>query len=324
MPRALITGVGGQDGTYLAEHLLALGYEVHGTVRAASTPGAALQPLVEGRRPAVCLHRADLTDAAALCRLVQEVAPTEVYNLAAQSQVSASFREPLQTGDVTGFGVVRILDAIRQVDPEIRFYQAGSSEMFGASPPPQREDTPFHPRSPYAVAKIYAHWSTVNYREAYGLHASNGILFNHESPRRPEAFVTRKITLAVARIARGEQRVLRLGNLDVWRDWGHARDYVEAMHLMLQQDKPLDVVIGTGRSHSLRDFLGVAFGVVGLDWHDHVQVDPELYRPADVPHVRADPTRAWEFLGWRARTTFEDLVAEMVEADLAEPGALRS
>ncbi len=316
--RALVTGATGQDGSYLCEHLLAQGYEVHGTVRPStgSLEHSALRPLVEGDDPLVALHTTDLADASSLMRVVAHVRPHEVYNLAAQSQVSASFKEPLHTGDVTGFGVVRLLDAIRQVDGDIRFYQAGSSEMFGATPPPQHEYSPFHPRSPYAVAKVYAHYATINYREAYGLHASNGILFNHESPRRGTGFVTRKITRAVPRILAGQQRVLKLGNLDVWRDWGHARDYVEAMVLITQQDKPTDLCIGTGESHSLREFLELAFAVVDRDWRDHVEIDPDLYRPADVPHVRCDPTRAWGLLGWKARTSFEDLVREMVEADL--------
>jgi GDPmannose 4,6-dehydratase len=234
--------------------------------------------------------------------------------------VRASFDQPVHTGNVTGLGAVRLLEAIRHFDPEIRFYQASSSEMFGASPPPQNEDTPFHPRSPYAVAKVYAHWATVNYRESYGLHACSGILFNHESPRRGKEFVTRKITAAIPRLIKGEQKKLFLGNLDARRDWGHARDYVRAMHLMVRHTEPLDLVIGSGESHSIRDFLDAAFGLVGLDWEQYVEIDPRFFRPAEVDYLEADFTRAREALGWEPVHGFADLVADMVTADLEAHG----
>lgn len=321
-PRALVTGVTGQDGSYLCEHLLGLGYEVHGTIRTTSSDigTSRIAHLVEGDEPQVALHVTDLGDSHSLMRLVETIRPTEVYNLAAQSHVRASFDQPVHTGDVTGLGAVRLLEAIRQTDTSIRFYQASSSEMFGSTPPPQDETTPFHPRSPYAVAKVYAYWATVNHREAYGIHASNGILMNHESPRRGKEFVTRKITAAIPRLMTGEQKVLRLGNLDAQRDWGHARDYVEAMHGMLQLDEPHDLVIATGESHSVREFLDVAFGVVGLDWERYVEIDPALYRPAEVDYLLGDSTRARELLGWAPRTSFVQLVEEMVRADCAAHG----
>jgi GDPmannose 4,6-dehydratase len=320
--RALITGISGQDGSYLCDYLLERDYDVHGTVRPDRDPAdSALAPLLQAREPRLHIHAADMTDRNALAKLLETVAPDEVYNFAAQSHVGTSFRSPVETGDVTGLGVVRLLDAIARTDPSIRFCQAGSGEMFGANPSPLNEETPFHPRSPYAVAKVYAHWSTVNYREAHGLHASNGILFAHESPRRAPTFVTRKITSTIPRLLRGEQRRLRLGNLDITRDWGHARDYVEALHRLLSHPEPLDLVIGTGQSHTLKEFLETAFRVVGLDWHDYVEIDPGLFRPADIPVVRCDPTKALRVLGWTPRTSFAELVEEMVQADLATPAS---
>jgi len=320
--RALITGITGQDGSYLAEYLLELGYDVHGTVRTATASAldSPIGHLLRGDDPPVRLHVTDLGDSHSLSRMIDEVRPTEVYNLAAQSHVSASFDQPVNTGSVTGLGTVRILEAIRHVDPTIHFYQASSSEMFGAAPPPQSEATPFHPRSPYAVAKLYAHWATVNYREAHGIHASSGILFNHESPRRGRSFVTRKITSSIPRILSGELSRIRLGNLGVRRDWGHARDYVVAMHRMVHHPDPLTLVVGSGVSHSVEEFLATAFDVVGLDWHDYVEIDKELYRPAEVDHVCADPSLAREKIGWEATTSFRDLIAEMVQADLAAVG----
>ncbi|MPZ87527.1 MAG: NAD-dependent epimerase/dehydratase family protein [Nitriliruptorales bacterium] len=323
--RALITGITGQDGSYLCEHLLARDYEVHGTVRPGRDPStSALGPLLRAGEPGLRVHAVDLTDGDGLTQLVETTAPHEVYNLASLSHVGTSFAEPVHSGEVTGLGVVRLLDAIMRTDPSIRFCQAGSSEMFGAHPPPQSERTPFHPRSPYAAAKVYGHWTTVNYREAYGLHASNGILFAHESPRRGPAFVTRKITTAIPRVLNGEQRRLKLGNLNISRDWGHARDYVEALHRLLSHPEPLDVAIGTGESHTLEEFLDAAFSHVGLDWHDHVEIDPRLYRPADIPAVRCDATMAREVLGWTPRTSFAQLVEEMVRADLATPASRRA
>ena len=320
--RALVTGVTGQDGSYLCEHLIGLGYEVHGTIRTTTSDisTSRIGHLVTGDEPAVRLHVTDLGDSHSLMRLIDTLAPHEVYNLAAQSHVRASFDQPVHTGDVTGLGAVRLLEAIRQTDPSIRFYQASSSEMFGSTPPPQREQTPFHPRSPYAVAKLYAYWATVNHRESYGLHASNGILFNHESPRRGREFVTRKITSSIPRLLTGEITKLRLGNLDARRDWGHARDYVEAMQLMLAIDEPTDLVVGTGEAHSVRDFLDVAFEVVDEDWQRYVTIDPALYRPAEVDYLQCDPSKANAVLGWKPRTSFAELVGEMVRADLAAHG----
>jgi GDPmannose 4,6-dehydratase len=323
MPRALITGITGQDGSYLAEYLLGLGYEVHGTIRTTShdLEDTRVGHLVNTDPPQVSVHITDLGDSHSLMRLVDQLQPDEVYNLAAQSHVRASFDQPIHTGDVTGLGAVRMLEAIRSTDPSIRYYQASSSEMFGAAPPPQNETTPFHPRSPYAVAKVYAYWATINHRESYGMHASNGILFNHESPRRGKQFVTRKITSAIPRLMTGEQKRLQLGNLDAQRDWGHARDYVRAMHAMLQHDEPLDLVIGTGESHSVRDFLDAAFAVVDLAWEDFVEIDPQFYRPAEVDHLQADASKALQTIGWRPEVTFDELVREMVEADLSAHGA---
>lgn len=320
--RALITGVTGQDGSYLAEHLLSLGYEVHGTIRTTSSDlsTSRVGHLIGGDEPALTLHVTDLGDDGSLLRLIDRLRPHEVYNLAAQSHVRASFDQPVHTGDITGLGATRLLEAIRNVDTSIRYYQASSSEMFGSTPPPQNEATPFHPRSPYAVAKVYAYWATVNYRESYGIYASNGILFNHESPRRGKEFVTRKISDAVARIRAGTLNTLKLGNLDARRDWGHARDYVAAMRLMLQHDEPTDLVVGSGESHSVRDFLQIAFDLVELDWERYVEIDPRFYRPAEVDYLKADPSRAFEMLGWKPQTTFRELIEEMVHRDCERNG----
>jgi GDPmannose 4,6-dehydratase len=315
MRRALITGVTGQDGSYLAEYLLGLGYEVVGMVRRSSTLNFERIAHIQDR---IALVSGDLTDSSALINILRDHRPTEVYNLAAQSFVPTSFGQPVLTGDVTGLGVTRMLEAIRFVDPAIRFYQASSSEMFGkVVETPQRETTPFHPRSPYGVAKVYGHWATVNYRESYGLFACSGILFNHESERRGLEFVTRKIAHGVARIKLGLASELRLGDLDPQRDWGFAGDYVRAMWLMLQQDRPDDYVIATGRTHSVRRFCEVAFGHVGLDWQDYVVQDERFMRPAEVDLLVGDATKANTVLGWQPGTSFEDLVAQMVEMDLA-------
>jgi GDPmannose 4,6-dehydratase len=313
--RALITGITGQDGSYLAELLLSKGYEVIGMVRRSSTVNferiAHIQDQVE-------LTSADLLDEASLIHILREYRPNEVYNLAAQSFVQTSFNQPVLTGEITGLGVTRLLDAIRLVDPDVRFYQASSSEMFGkVQAVPQIESTPFYPRSPYGVAKLYGHWITVNYRESYDLHASSGILFNHESPRRGLEFVTRKITHAVAKIKLGQQQELRLGNLEAQRDWGFAGDYVDAMWRMLQQDTPDDYVVATNETHSVREFCEIAFGHVGLNYEDHVVVDEKFFRPAEVDLLIGDPKKAEETLQWRRATTFNDLVTSMVDGDLA-------
>ena len=323
--RALITGITGQDGSYLAEYLVDLGYDVHGTIRTTTQDIAETRigALVTGDDPAVTLHITDLGDSHSLMRLVHDLHPNEVYNLAAQSHVRASFDQPVHTGDVTGLGAVRLLEAIRGADPEIRYYQASSSEMFGSAPPPQSEETPFHPRSPYAVAKVYAYWATINHREAYGIHASNGILFNHESPRRGKEFVTRKITSAIPRLISGDQKKLYLGNLDAKRDWGHAADYVRAMHTIVQHDEPLDLVVGTGEAHSVRDFLDAAFGAVDLDWEQYVEIDPRFYRPTEVDFLQADITKVREVIGWEPKITFTELVEEMVSSDMAAYGLSR-
>jgi GDPmannose 4,6-dehydratase len=313
--RALITGITGQDGSYLAELLLDKGYEVIGMVRRSSTVNFERIAHIQDR---VTLVPGDLLDEVSLINILREHDPDEVYNLAAQSFVQTSFGQPVLTGETTALGVTRILDAIRIVNPEIRFYQASSSEMFGkVQEVPQTEATPFYPRSPYGVAKLYGHWITVNYRESYDLHASSGILFNHESPRRGLEFVTRKITHGVARISMGQASELRLGNLDAERDWGFAGDYVEAMHLMLLQDEPDDYVIATGHTHSVREFCQIAFGHVGLDYEEHVTVDERFFRPAEVDLLIGDPARARESLGWQPTTGFEDLVTMMVDADIA-------
>ena len=312
---ALITGITGQDGSYLAEFLLEKGYEVHGITRRVSTEN---QQRISHLLDRITLHSADLTDLASLTRLVQETRPAEVYNLAAQSFVPVSWKQPLLTAEITGNGVTRMLEAIRLVDRSIRFYQASSSEMFGrVQETPQRETTPFWPRSPYAAAKVYGHWITVNYRESYNLYACSGILFNHESPRRGLEFVTRKISHTVARIKLGLAKELRLGNLKAKRDWGFAGDYVQAMWLMLQQDHPDDFVVGTGETYEVEQFVAAAFNHVGLDWHDYVVIDPQFYRPAEVDLLVADPSKAERCLGWKPSVRFEELVAMMVEADVA-------
>ena len=319
--KALITGITGQDGSYLAELLLLKGYEVHGIIRRASTFNTGrLDPIYDdphSGRTKLFLHYGDLSDASALSRLIDRVQPDEIYNLAAQSHVRVSFDGPEYTTDITATGAVRLLEAIRETGIKPRFYQASSSEMFGkVQEIPQTERTPFYPRSPYGCAKVYAHWITVNYRESYGLFACNGILFNHESPRRGETFVTRKITRAVAHILAGLQNKLYLGNLDAKRDWGYAKEYVEAMWLMLQQDKPEDYVIATNETHSIREFLDAAFGSVGLDWKKHVEIDPRYYRPAEVDLLIGDYNKARRQLGWAPKTKFADLVKLMVEADI--------
>lgn len=316
--RVLVTGVTGQDGAYLSKLLLDKGYEVHGLLRrsaSADVVDARLKWI--GIAGKIQLHDGNLTDLSGLIRIMEVVRPAEVYNLAAQSFVKSSWQQPLLTGNVTGLGAVNMLEAVRIVCPEARFYQASSSEMYGLiQETVQSEKTPFYPRSPYAAAKLYAHWMTVNYRESFGLHASSGILFNHESPLRGIEFVTRKITDGVARIKLGLQSKLALGNLDAKRDWGHARDYVKAMWLMLQQEKPDDYVVATGRTVSVRDFCKLAFDQVGLKMEDHVVVDERYLRPAEVDVLLGDPSKAKQKLGWQAETTLEQLVSEMVEADL--------
>ncbi len=320
--KALITGITGQDGSYLAELLLTKGYEVHGIIRRASTFNTGRLDTIYSdphlRKTPLVLHYGDLSDASALARLIGKIQPDEVYNLAAQSHVRVSFDSPEYTTDITATGVVRLLEAIRETGIQPRFYQASSSEMYGmVREVPQTELTPFYPRSPYACAKVYAYWITVNYREAYGLHASNGILFNHESPRRGETFVTRKITRAVAHIKAGLQQKLYLGNLEAKRDWGFAKEYVEAMWLMLQQPQPDDYVIATGETHSIREFLDAAFGHVGLDWTKYVENDARYHRPSEVDLLIGDPSKAKQKLGWEPKTKFQDLVRLMVDADIA-------
>ena len=312
--RALITGVTGQDGSYLAELLLEKGYEVLGMVRRSSTVNFERIAHLQDK---ITFVPGDLLDEISMIHILQEHRPQEVYNLAAQSFVQTSFGQPVLTGETTALGVTRLLDAIRLVDPEIRFYQASSSEMFGkVHEVPQTETTPFHPRSPYGVAKVYGHWITLNYRESYGLHATSGILFNHESPRRGLEFVTRKISHTVAQIKLGFVDELRLGNLDAQRDWGFAGDYVEAMWLMLQREIPEDFVICTGQTHSVREFCEVAFGHAGLNWEEHVVVDETFFRPAEVDLLVGDATKADEMLGWKPETSFESLVTMMVDADI--------
>ncbi|MBI4699226.1 MAG: GDP-mannose 4,6-dehydratase [Nitrospirae bacterium] len=349
MKRALITGITGQDGSYLAEALLSKGYEIHGIIRRASTFNTKridhlyIDPHISNVR--FFLHYGDLTDAGQLTNLIYNIQPDEVYNLGAQSHVKVSYEMPEFTGDVTALGTTRILEAIRRSGVKTKFYQASSSEMFGSSPPPQNESSPFYPRSPYAAAKVYAYWMTVNYREAYGLYASNGILFNHESPRRGETFVTRKITKALANIISGKQNKLYLGNLDARRDWGYAPEYVECQWLMLQLDKPDDYVIGTGESHSVREFIELAFRYSGieLEWQGNginekgivrslislpnlntgdavVEIDPRYFRPAEVDVLLADASKAIEQLGWQPRITFNELIKIMVDADMEMSG----
>jgi GDPmannose 4,6-dehydratase len=317
--RALITGITGQDGSYLAELLLDKGYEVIGMVRRTSTVNFERIAHIQDR---IEVAQGDLLDEASLLSILRKYHPGEVYSLAAQSFVQTSFEQPVLTGETTALGVTRLLDAIRLSDPETRFYQASTSEMFGkVTEVPQKETTPFYPRSPYGVAKVYAHWLTVNYRESYGLHASSGILFNHESPRRGLEFVTRKVTHAVARIKAGLQEKLYLGNVDSQRDWGWAPDYVEAMWLMLQQDQPSDFVIASGTTHSVAELCEVAFSHVGLDWKDYVVVsDPRYLRPADVDLLIGDASRAKQVLGWEPKVGFEEMIQRMVEADIALVG----
>ncbi len=316
---ALITGTTGQDGSYLSEFLLEKGYTVHGVKRRSSSFNTERIDKIDvhPRHPDanLFLHYCDLADMASLTRLLQDVRPHEVYNLAAQSHVRVSFDIPGYTADITGLGAVRVLEAARTAKIPCRIYQASSSEMFGGTPPPQRENTPFHPRSPYGCAKVFAYWSAVNYREAWGMHVSNGILFNHESPRRGENFVTRKITRAVARIEAGLQDTLFLGNLDAVRDWGYAPEYVEAMWLMLQQNEPDDYVVATGEARTVREFVEAAFARVGLNWKDHVSIDPSYLRPAEVDALIGDASKAKRKLGWVPKTLFPDLVRIMVDSD---------
>jgi GDPmannose 4,6-dehydratase len=313
--KALITGVTGQDGSYLAEFLLEKGYEVIGMIRRTSTLNFERIKHIQDQ---ITLAPGDLADQVSIIDILREHRPDEVYNLAAQSFVPTSWSQPVLTGEVTALGVTRVLDAIRTVDPTIRFYQASSSEMFGkVRETPQNEDTPFYPRSPYGVAKVYGHWITVNYRESYDLFACSGILFNHESPRRGLEFSTHKATRGAARIKLGLANELRMGNLEAKRDWGYAGDYVKAMWFMLQQDEPDDYVVGTGRTHSVRKLCEVAFDYLGLDWRDHVVVDPKLLRPADVDFLVADATKARTKLGWEPTVTFEELIQMMIDADLA-------
>lgn len=311
---AFLTGVTGQDGSYLAELLLSKGYEVHALVRRASTPNLGR---IEHLLPQLRLHYGDLGDSGSLVRAIRKARPEEVYNLGAMSHVGVSFDNPEYTVDVTGAGAIRLLEAVRDAAPAARVYQASSSEMFGSTPPPQSEITPFHPRSPYGCSKVFAYYAGVNYRESYGMFVSNGVLFNHESPRRGETFVTRKITQAVARIHAGRQGSLLLGNLRAKRDWGFAGDFVEAMWLMLQHDTPDDFVIATGEMHTVAEFCEAAFSVVGLDWQEYVRTDPSLFRPAEVDALQGDSTKARQILGWQPKVTFKELAKMMVEADIA-------
>lgn len=322
MKKALITGITGQDGSYLAELLLSKGYEVHGIIRPASTPNTERlghlyqEPHDNGAQ--LFLHHGDVADPTSLIKLLDRLRPDEIYHLAAQSHVRVSFDLPEYTGNITGLGTVRILEAMRETGLKARFFQANSAEVYGkVQEVPQRETTPFYPRSPSGAAKAYAYWVTVNYRESYGMFACNGILFNHESPRRDEMFVSRKITRAAARIKAGLQERLYMGNLDAQRDWGYAKEYVEAMWLMLQQDEPDDYVIATGEAHAVHEFLGEAFSYVGLDWHELVEIDPKYYRPAEVDLLVGDASKAKRKLGWEAKTRFKELVRLMVDADVA-------
>ncbi len=320
--RALITGITGQDGSYLAELLLAKDYEVHGVIRRASTFNTErIDHLYADphESPALKLHYGDLSEGRVIRQILERYEPQEIYNLGAQSHVRVSFDQPEYTADVVGLGTLRVLEAVREYSTRsstrVKLYQAGSSEMYGDAPPPQDEETPFHPRSPYAVSKVAAHWFARNYREAYGLFATNGILFNHESPRRGETFVTRKITRAIGRIEEGLQQKLYLGNLDACRDWGFAGDYVEAMWLMLQQDEPDDYVVATGESRSVRQFLEEAFGYAGLDWREYVEIDPRYFRPSEVDHLRGDASKAHAKLAWTPKVSFTELVRMMVDQD---------
>jgi GDPmannose 4,6-dehydratase len=324
MPKALITGITGQDGSYLAEFLLSKGYEVHGVIRRASTfnTGRIDHIYVDPHNPSAkfFLHYGDLSDSGQISNIIYNIKPDEVYHLGAQSHVRVSFDIPEYTGDITALGTTRLLESIRRSGNHIRFYQASSSELFGSSPPPQNENTLFRPRSPYAVSKLYSYWSTVNYREGYSLFASNGILFNHESPRRGETFVTRKVTLAIANILAGKQKTLYLGNLEAKRDWGYAPEYVEAMWKILQHSKPSDFVIGVGEAHSVREFVQCAFSYAGLKFEDYVQIDPRYFRPTEVVELVADSKKAQETLGWMPKIKFEDLVKIMVDADVRKTG----
>jgi GDPmannose 4,6-dehydratase len=319
--RALITGVTGQDGSYLTELLLSKGYEVHGLIRRSSTFNTSrIDHIYQDRHdtdPKLFLHYGDLIDGVGLTNLVREIKPAEVYNLGAQSHVQVSFTMPQYTGQVDAVGAVGLLEAIRSAEIDTRFYQASTSELFGSTPPPQNEESVFKPRSPYAAAKLMAYWCTVNYREGYGMHATNGILFNHESPRRGETFVTRKITRAVAEIANGSKKKLFLGNLDAVRDWGFAKEYVESMWLMLQQDKSSDYVVATGVGATVKDFAQASFARVGLNWEDHVEVDQKYMRPTEVDALVGDPSKATKELRWQAKTHWKELAELMVEADMA-------
>lgn len=324
MKKALITGITGQDGSYLAGQLLAKGYEVHGIIRRASTFNTSRidqifqDPHEKGAR--LFLHYGDLSDGSSLSRIIQDTEPDEFYHLGAQSHVRVSFDIPEYTSDVTGLGTIRILEAIRRAKKEIKFYQASSSEMFGASPPPQNESTVFHPRSPYACSKVYAYHQTINYREAYGMFASNGILFNHESPRRGETFVTRKITRGIARILAKKDKFLYLGNLDAKRDWGYAPEYTEGMHLILQHKKPDDFVLGTSQSHSVKEFVQETFSLAGMDWQKYVKIDKRYFRPAEVEDLIADASKAKRLLGWEPKVKFKELAKIMLDADMKAEG----
>jgi GDPmannose 4,6-dehydratase len=317
---ALISGVTGQDGSYLAEFLLSKGYEVHGIIRRSSSFNTGRIDHIyqdpHDKNPKLILHYGDMSDGVGLTNLVREIKPDEVYNLAAQSHVQVSFTMPQYTGQIDGVGPVVLLEAIRAAGNETRFYQASTSELYGSTPPPQNEDSMFRPRSPYAAAKLMAYWTTVNYREAYGIHATNGILFNHESPRRGETFVTRKITRAVADIAHGKSKKLYLGNVDSVRDWGYAKEFVESMWMMLQQDKPSDYVVATGVGATVRQFVEVAFSHAGLNWQDHLEIDKKYIRPTEVDALIGDPSKAQRDLGWSAKTHWQDLAKLMVDADL--------
>lgn len=322
MKKAIITGITGQDGSYLAELLLTKGYEVHGIIRRASTFNTKRidhlykDPHVVDGSARLFLHYGDMGTTGSLGDVIYDTKPDEIYHLAAQSHVRVSFDMPEYTADVTGLGTTRMLEAVRRLGKGTRFYQASTSELFGSATPPQSETTPFHPQSPYAAAKLYAYWMVENYRDGYGMYTVNGILFNHESPRRGETFVTRKITRALAAIIAGRQDKLFLGNLDAKRDWGYAPEFVEAMHMLLQQDQPDDYVIGTGESHSVRDFLDEAFGYADLDWTKYVEIDPRYFRPTEVDYLLADPTKAKEKIGWSPKVKFHELVRIMVDADL--------
>jgi GDPmannose 4,6-dehydratase len=325
LKKALITGITGQDGSYLAELLLSKGYEVHGLIRRSSTFNTRRIDHIYsdphlGGKVHLHLHYGDISIGETLLDIIYNIKPEEIYHLAAQSHVRVSFDMPEYTGEITGLGATRILEAIRKSKIQTRFYQASSSEMFGAAKPPQNEHTPFEPRSPYAAAKVYAYWLARNYREGYGMFATNGILFNHESPRRGETFVTRKITRALAQIKAGKQKELFLGNLDAKRDWGYAAEYVEAMWKMLQLEKADDFVVGTGESHSVREFLDEAFGYVGLNWQDYVKIDPRYFRPTEVDYLLADPERSQRILDWKPKVKFHELVRIMVDADMELAG----